>query len=893
MSLIPGSIPVTGFIAPTDTTDTYPVTDAIYGIDGMRNVADYTERDNISLERRRAGMVVGTINDGKYWRLKNQAWTLGSPSDWELFLQVGPSGSVISTGLKYYIEASDDISVPSNTQYWIYGDLTVAGQLTNNGQVVIANGTMSIVGGTFSNFGSLIYVSLTSSSIPSSSNIFTNTTTIGFTYSGSTVSANVLPGSLTASLLNTAGGYATAGYYLSVDVLGRFKWVGPTSIAVSGGTQGLSSVLTESNVTGPFDIIISETQSIKSATGGGQINFDWNSNPSYVAISSDSGNGLEGLLEVSAGYSALTTLEYFMGVELFQDIGVGENITNLWSTGTNSVINIGVSRTYSPFYDEYQDITIRESSATASVTNNNRNSIFIGTRNSTINAGLTNSVIISGSDILATQSNTLYTANFKLYGSVLGKYTIQPNLTVGFDDLTLVTKGWVDGRISSSASISGVSGVTAGDGLSGGGTGYITLNVNTGNGLSILSDSVVLGGTLSQQTTIHGNNNGLLIDNLSTSGGAVISLTGGNTFLNLQKGWASLSDLTFGGAAELVAGVGQAVGSFASDLNGHVDMSVGLGINRARIQMWTASGVHGAGDGSVNNNMVVSDGIGSKGLVYGGSYSANFTTYSLVTKEYVDLGISSGSNVVYSGSGLTSSGTTASRTIHLGGVLTQNAIFDGYYDVTFGNIVPLSWFFTKVGVGVTASQIEIIQSEIDIVTFTGSSASRIHFYSSGSSISDSSVNNSMVVTDDIYNKGLVYNNDYSGSFTNNSLVTKLWVDNRVTASFSSNKMSVNDKFLLAVDAVGDGQFSGGVITSTPVDGCYVAVYINGQEFEVGNGVTNSVSSYFSGNGGASARGFYSSHPNGRVQAGDSLYWNENFAGTDLKSGWRISLHYLI
>lgn len=160
MSSIPGSIPVTGFIAPTDTTDKYPVTDAIYGIDGLRNVSDYTERDNISLERRRAGMVVGTLNDNKYWRLKNQSWTLGDPSDWELFLSIGPSGSVVGTGLKYYIEPTDDILIPAYTQYWVYGGLTVSGQLTNYGQVVIANGTMSIVGGTFSNFGSLTYVDI-------------------------------------------------------------------------------------------------------------------------------------------------------------------------------------------------------------------------------------------------------------------------------------------------------------------------------------------------------------------------------------------------------------------------------------------------------------------------------------------------------------------------------------------------------------------------------------------------------------------------------------------------------------------------------------------------------------------------------------------------------------
>jgi len=184
MSLIPGSIPVTGFIAPTDTTDTYPVTDAIYGIDGLRNVLNHTERDNISIDRRRAGMVVGTMDDGKYWRLKNQIWTLGDPSDWELFLQVGASGSVISNGLKYIIEASDDITVPIDTQYWVYGDLTIIGQMSNYGQVVITDGALIMSGGTFSNYGSITMLSL--------SHTFSNTSTIAFTFSGTTVFASVI-----------------------------------------------------------------------------------------------------------------------------------------------------------------------------------------------------------------------------------------------------------------------------------------------------------------------------------------------------------------------------------------------------------------------------------------------------------------------------------------------------------------------------------------------------------------------------------------------------------------------------------------------------------------------------------------------------------------------------
>ena len=55
MAQIPGSIPVTGFIGPTDSNDTYAVTDALYGIDGLRSVTGSTQRNLISIERRREG----------------------------------------------------------------------------------------------------------------------------------------------------------------------------------------------------------------------------------------------------------------------------------------------------------------------------------------------------------------------------------------------------------------------------------------------------------------------------------------------------------------------------------------------------------------------------------------------------------------------------------------------------------------------------------------------------------------------------------------------------------------------------------------------------------------------------------------------------------------------
>lgn len=81
MSIIPGTVRVTGIIAPTDSTDTYPVIDPIYGIDGLRSVADDAERDGIPDLRRREGMLVYNRDSTTYFRLLPSPWAYDS-TDW-------------------------------------------------------------------------------------------------------------------------------------------------------------------------------------------------------------------------------------------------------------------------------------------------------------------------------------------------------------------------------------------------------------------------------------------------------------------------------------------------------------------------------------------------------------------------------------------------------------------------------------------------------------------------------------------------------------------------------------------------------------------------------------------------------------------------------------------
>jgi hypothetical protein len=77
MAAIIGGVPITGFVSPTDSTDTYPTHDDIYGKGGFRVVADNTERDAIPADRRKEGMWVKSIAAGTTYELDADlvSWT--------------------------------------------------------------------------------------------------------------------------------------------------------------------------------------------------------------------------------------------------------------------------------------------------------------------------------------------------------------------------------------------------------------------------------------------------------------------------------------------------------------------------------------------------------------------------------------------------------------------------------------------------------------------------------------------------------------------------------------------------------------------------------------------------------------------------------------------------
>jgi hypothetical protein len=119
--------------------------------------------------------------------------------------------------------------------------------------------------------------------------------------------------------------------------------------------------------------------------------------------------------------------------------------------------------------------------------------------------------------------------------------------------------------------------------------------------------------------------------------------------------------------------------------------------------------------------------------------------------------------------------------------------------------------------------------------------------------------------------GYILSVDNSGRFK--------WIE-----SSTSSTLTKSDKnHIMAFDTSGNGASTGLIVSQTPLPNSYVGVFVNGQEFEVGN-VTLGVSCYFSDDGGLTAKN--------NIESGDELYWNGTYVGTDLYTNWRVSLYYL-
>lgn len=271
------------------------------------------------------------------------------------------------------------------------------------------------------------------------------------------------------------------------------------------------------------------------------------------------------------------------------------------------------------------------------------NEVFISTDNGT---GAESYVSLSPTDAIveSVSSVTINGNEVKVSTNDLEGIKYLGNYESTFVTQSLVNKGYVDSGTSSiwsaidSINLDYISEIITGSGLTGGGTyGALNIDVEIGNGLQFVTNSIYLGGTLSQDTLIDGDLYNFEISNatnISLSASGVINdfatdLSGyyGQSYLD-----SNLVDLKVGFASDY--GMDLMTHSAVTIQNHRVSLRSLNSSNSVFITLFTDP--QPISDGSTDNRLIVDDNEFSKGLVYFGDYTANFTTYSLVTKGYVD-----------------------------------------------------------------------------------------------------------------------------------------------------------------------------------------------------------------------------------------------------------------
>jgi YVTN family beta-propeller protein len=199
-------------------------------------------------------------------------------------------------------------------------------------------------------------------------------------------------------------GYDDDGVLKQKDIFGIITEIG-------GGLTNpndLQTVLSLGNDSGVNSIIMGTSTYIKSNNGGGKIELDYGGVTNSILISTDNSTSNEHGLILQNGFVALFSNGYNQAIEL--ENGNGDlAIYNI--NGSGSVL-LGVATGSGVPYTEIDEIKISyNTTSTQSTGDYDKQSVFIGTRNSQIGAGVVNTVVIGGQSITATQSDSVYVPN--------------------------------------------------------------------------------------------------------------------------------------------------------------------------------------------------------------------------------------------------------------------------------------------------------------------------------------------------------------------------------------------------------------------------------------------------------------------------------------------------
>lgn len=459
--------------------------------------------------------------------------------------------------------------------------------------------------------------------------------------------------------------------------------------------------------------------------------------------------------------------------------------------------------------------------------------------------------------------------------------------------------------------------------LAGSGLSYSggTLSVNVGNGLEIVSDTVYLGGTLSQ-----------------------------NTVVNLDNNFISFYQQEM----ELLIDPNTEFSVYATD---NVDNSK-LTVTGSVVKMENSGGNEilfttydiPITDGSTDNTMVIRDSVYSKGLVYMYDYSGNFTTQSLITKGYVDSAISGfGAGTlagVTAGNGLSGGGTANYITLDVNLGVNSGLTFSGDDIIMDNTIIPgngLTANGYSLDVNVNSDSLEISNDLLRLKdTITGNRTFQDTLTINGDLVVNGTVSYIQTETLLIEDNIITLNATFSGTpflnagievvRGNETTAALIWNESTDTwnAGLSGSEVEIllnagngliklgptvsldftsisgfgltQNGSQLSVDLAsinsvpvyqssqssvtsGDGSTTGLIVSATPSQFSRIQVFVNGQLQRLGDGVNTNVDCYFSNDGGTSAVLL------NNISVGDTLYWNGLYSKFDLDSTDEVEIIY--
>ena len=262
-----GGVEVFGFISPSEPTDTYPVIDPIYGIDGLRNVNTISDLDNIPELRRRAGMVVGVSGGTAYYKLNPSPWDFNF-SDWSVFNSGGggvsgdylPLSGGTVTGNTIFTLGLSANTISATTYQNLPIDVYITGFTYQDNTFTISDNSGSTFNATINSVtGLTVNGSLSATTYQ---NLPTDVFVTGGTYSSGT----------TTFINNTGGTFNVTGYYTGATDNGRyvtgFTYNNNTfTISDNSGNTFNSTINSVTGLTVNGDLSVTGNTSVKGVTG--------------------------------------------------------------------------------------------------------------------------------------------------------------------------------------------------------------------------------------------------------------------------------------------------------------------------------------------------------------------------------------------------------------------------------------------------------------------------------------------------------------------------------------------------------------------------------------------------------------------------------------------------